>query len=140
MISNWTKRKKIIVGFLAVTTIPMAVILPRLLLELHSANSAFRNFSGALIAKNYGEAYALTSPELRSTTDYKSFVEIHHGLNSRLGDLTEIAIDRSEVKDKGDGWYAILDAQMIFARGRLPFTFILKKEHREWKVYSYHEQ
>ena len=138
--TNWTKRKKIIVSVLVATAIPMAIVFAGLFLKLHEADKAFGNFSGALVAKNFGEAYALTSPELRATTDYKSFVEIHQGLNSRFGDLNRIAVDQSEVKDEGDAWYATVNAEMIFPRGHLPFTFILKKEHREWKVYSYHQQ
>jgi hypothetical protein len=138
--SKWSKRKRVVVAFVAIIGLIMISILPGLFWEVHEANKVFRSFSNALIAKEYVQAYDFTSPELQNTTDLKSFETIHDNLNSRLGSLTQIAVDKTDVNDRIDGWYATLDTRMIFAHGSLPFTFLLKKEQRTWKIYSYHER
>jgi hypothetical protein len=116
------------------------VIMSGLFWELHEANKALRGFSDALIAKQYERAYQFTSPELRATADYPTFVKVHDGLTLRSGDLKNVEVSQSEVKEHSDGWYAAVDADMVFAHGSLPFVFILKKENSSWKIYSYHEQ
>jgi hypothetical protein len=140
MIRNWTKTKKIVVAFVAMTGVLMIAILPGVFWELHQANKTLRDFSGSLIAKDYARAYSLTSPELQKFTDYKAFVKVHEDLNSRLGNLTQADVNQTEVNDQSDGWYATASVHMIFTNASLPFTFVLKKENRTWKVYSYHQQ
>ena len=118
----------------------MVVILPGLFWELHEANQTLRSFSDVLFTKQYTQAYDLTSSELRTSTDYKTFVKVHEDLSLRLGDFQSLEVNQSNIKDQSDGWYVRVDARMIFARGSLPFFFVLKKEDGSWKIYSYHEQ
>lgn len=118
----------------------MVVILPGVFWELHQANVAFRSFSEALISGQYERAYDFAAPELRSTTDYASFVKVHESLNTRMGSLEHVETSHSEVQDKTDGWYATIDAQLVFVRGSLPFVFVLRKHNHSWEIYSYHER
>jgi hypothetical protein len=138
--SKWTMRRKLLVTFALLIGVVMVVILPGVFWELHEANSALHGFSDALIAKQYARAYDLTSQELRASTDFSAFVKVHDGLTVRFGDLKKIDVNQSNVKDQKDGWYATINAHMIFARGSLPFVFILKKDNESWKIYSYHEE
>ena len=118
----------------------MVVILPGLFWELHEANRVLRSFTDGLIAKQYGQAYDLTSKEFRASTDFPTFVKIHDGLTLRIGDLKSVEVDNREVKDRGKGMYGTAEVSMNFSRGSLTFIFDLKKENNSWKIYSYHEQ
>jgi hypothetical protein len=138
--SKWTTRQRLLFAAVLLTGVIMVVILPGIFWQLHEANQTLHGFSDALIAKRYGQAYDLTSRELRTVTDYGTFVKVHEDLNLRLGDFKNIKINQSNVKGESDGWYARIDARMIFARGSLPFFFVLKREENHWKIYSYHEQ
>jgi len=138
--SKWTTRRKILVALLILPAISLLVVMPALFWELHEANTALHSFNNALIAKQYGPAYDSASKEFRESVDFATFTKVHDGLIVRMGDLKSIEITSSEVKDRGDGWYGTAEVDMNFARGSLPFTFILKKENNSWKIYSYHEQ
>ena len=138
--SKWTTRRKLLGSLALLIAAIMVVILPGIFWELHKANKALRAFSVALIAKQYDRAYDFTSPELRAVTGYPTFVKVHDGLTLRFGDLQNVEVDESSVKDRNDAWYATVETQMIFARGSVPFVFVLKKENGSWKIYSYHEQ
>jgi hypothetical protein len=140
VIRNWTKTKRTVAALIAIVGVLMIAILPGVFWELHEANKTLRDFSGYLIAKDYARAYSVTSPELQKFTDYHAFVKVHEDLNSRLGDLTQAEVNQIEVNDQRDGWYATASVHLIFANASLPFTFVLKKENRTWKVYSYHQQ
>jgi hypothetical protein len=140
MVRNWTKTKKVIVAFVAITGVLMIAILPGVFWELHEANKALRDFNSSLIAKDYVRAYSLTAPELQRFTDYKAFVKVHEDLNTKLGNLAEAEINQTEVNDQRDGWFATTSVHLIFRDASLPFTFVLKKEGPAWKVYSYHQQ
>jgi hypothetical protein len=118
----------------------MVVIMPGLFWELHEANTVLRGFSDALIAKHYGPAYNFTSKEFQALVDFQNFTKVHDGLTLRMGDLKSVEITHSEVKDQSDGWYETAETTMNFARGSLNFTYILKKNDGQWKVYSYHEE
>jgi hypothetical protein len=138
--SKWTTRRKLLVAFLVLTGTAMVVIMPGLFWELHEANGALRGFSDALIAKQYGPAYDLTSKEFRTSVDFQTFLKVHDGLTVRMGDLKSVEVSQSEVKDRSHGWFGTAEASMNFFRGSLTFDFVLKKEDRAWKIYSYHEQ
>lgn len=140
MKSKWTIRRKTLVAFLTLAVVAMLAILPGVFWELHESNKALRGFSDALVSKQYERAYEYTSPELRAVTDYPAFVKVNDGLTLRMGDLKNVEVSQSEVKDKSDGWYGTADVQMNFTRGSLTFTFTLKKEKNAWKIYSYREQ
>jgi hypothetical protein len=127
------------VGLLALVLVATIAILPGVFWELHRANAALHGFSDALVAKDYGRAYGLTSPTLQSNTKYDVFVKIHRDLEARFGDLKQIEIGNSEVNDRTDAWYGTAEANMIFAKGQVPFIFTLKKEKNEWKIYGYRE-
>jgi hypothetical protein len=135
---KWTTRRKLLVAFGVLIGSAMVVIPSGLFWELHEANTAFRGFTGALIAKQYERAYDFTSPALRATADYATFVNVHDGLTLRMGNLESVEINKSEVNERKDGWYATLDACLVFDHGSLPF--VLKKAGRSWEIYNYREQ
>jgi len=118
----------------------MVTILPWVFWQLHDANTALHGFTDALIAKQYERAYGLTASEFRTFTDYGTFVKVHDGLTLRMGDLKSVEWSQSEAKERSDGWYATMDAHLIFTRGSLDFVMVLKKENSSWMVYSYHEE
>src|SRR5580698_9297806 len=118
--SKWSTRRKLLSAFVLLIGVLMVVILPGLFWELHEANRTLRSFSDALFTKQYTQAYDLTSSELRTSTDYKTFVKVHEDLSLRLGDFQSIEVNQSNIKDQSDAWYARIDARMIFARGTLP--------------------
>ena len=131
--------QKLLVGFAVLAGISMVVALSQPVWQLRNADKAFDNFADALVAKNYVEAYQYTAQELRAVTDYDAFVKIHQGLTDRMGDLKKVGMNQFEVKERHDGWYGTLDADLVFANGDLNFSFTLKKENGAWKIYSYHE-
>lgn len=137
--SKWTARRKILVSFLILVGISLVVIMPTLFWELHEANKALHGFSDALIAKQYKPAYDLTAKEFQASADFNKFTKVHDDLTVRMGDLKSVDITHSEVKEQSDGWYGTAETSMNFARGRLNFTYVLKKDDGHWKVYSYHE-
>jgi Protein of unknown function (DUF3887) len=107
--------------------------------QLHEANNAFDTFTGALIARNYAAAYQSTSSEFRAATNYDAFVKVHQGLVDRMGELKQVETTQSETNEHHDGWYGTVNADLIFAKGTLQFSFTLKKQNGAWKIYSYHE-
>lgn len=137
---KWSTRRKVLTAVLILTVIPMVVIFPGLFWELHQANKALQGFTDALIAKQYGQAYDLTSKEFRASTDFSTFVKAHDGLTLRIGYLKYVSVGDREIKDKGHGMYGTAEVSMNFSRGMLTFVFNLKKEDGSWKIYSYHEE
>jgi hypothetical protein len=108
--------------------------------QLYEANNAFHAFTDALIAKRYQAAYDLTSPELKASADYSTFVKVQDDLARRMGNLQIVNSDNSEVKERSDGWYATVEASLVFDHGSLPFIFVLKKAGRTWQIYNFREQ
>jgi hypothetical protein len=139
MKTRWTKGRIAIVSTIAIIGAVTIAVAPALFWQLHEARQSFGKFSSAIIAKNYRAAYALTSPELQHTTDYTAFVKPHDELNSRFGDLERIDAGNYEVKERSNGWYGTMEADMVFEHTALPFTFTLKKENNRWQIYSYHQ-
>lgn len=137
---EWTTRKKVLVGFLTMAAIGFVTIMPALAWQLHEANNSLRVFGNALIAKQYVAAYALTSEEFRASVDFSKFKQANEGLVARMGDLKDLRIAESEIRERTDGWHGTAEADLNFSRGILPFTFILKKENGSWKIHSYQEQ
>ncbi|HXR39304.1 MAG TPA: hypothetical protein VN776_09435 [Terracidiphilus sp.] len=138
--SKWTTRRKVLTSLAILICIPTLVIAPGLFWELHLANSCFRAFNDALVAKQYERAYDLTSPEFRASTDYPPFLKIHNDLTLRMGGLKKVDVIGSNIQEHSDGWFGTVDADMIFDRGTLHFTFVLKKANSGWRIYNYREQ
>jgi len=138
--SKWPIWRKLLVGFLSITGVIIAVSMPGLFWQLHEANKSLHDFANALIAKDYSRAYGSTTPEFRAVTNYAAFVKLHEDLTLRMGELKNVEVDQSEVREHRDGWKANLDANMVFANGNLDFKFVLKKEDGLWKINSYQEQ
>ena len=82
----------------------------------------------------------MSSEELKQITNFDAFVHTHEMLSARIGDLERIEMEQAEIKDEKNGWFATVNTKLYFSRGSLDFIFVLKKEGRVWKVYSYHEQ
>lgn len=137
---KWSVRRKILVALLILPCISLLVVMPTLSWELHEANKALRSFCDALVAKQYSSAYASASKEFQTSVDFQTFVKVHDGLTLRMGDLRDVEVTQSEVKERSDGWYGTAETTMNFAHGSLSFTYILKKQDGHWKVYSYHEE
>lgn len=137
---KWSARRKVITAILILPVALFVVISSGLFWELHQANRALERFTDALIAKQYGQAYDLTSKEFRASTDFSTFVKVHDGLTLRIGDLKYVSVGDHEINDKGHGMYGTAEVSMNFSRGMLTFVFDLKKEDGSWKIYSYHEE
>jgi hypothetical protein len=137
---KWSMRRKILVALLILPCISLLVVMPTLTWELHGANKALRSFTDALVAKQYRSAYSSTSREFQASVDFQTFVKVQDGLTIRMGDLNGVAVTLSEVKERSDGWYGTAETTMNFAHGNLDFTYILRKNDGQWKVYSYREE
>jgi hypothetical protein len=138
--SKWTTRRKVLTSLAILIFIPILVIAPGLFWELHNANDCLRGFGDALVSKQYEQAYDMTAPEFRTSADYSTFLKVHRDLTLRMGELRKVEVGDSEVKDRADGWYGTVDADLVFDRGTLSFVFVLKKAQGGWRIYSYHEQ
>lgn len=136
---KWSVRRKILVGLLILPCISLLVVVPTLSWELHEANKALHGFCDALITKQYKSAYDSTAKEFQASVDFQKFTNVHDGLTLRVGDLKSVEVTHSEVKEQSDGWHGTAETTMNFVNGTLNFTYILKKDHGHWAVYSYHE-
>ena len=140
MAAVWSKRKKILVLIAALIVVPMVIFLPGIIWEFHQANQALHTFASTLEAKQFQQAYELTTKEFRSSSDYTAFLKGHENLTARFGDLQRIEINNSEVKERSDAWYGYYDVNLAFSHGAsIPFSFVLKKQDGSWKIYSYRE-
>ena len=138
--TQWSMKKKVVLVIGLAVFLPLVTIVPGLFWQLHEADSCLRNFGDELARKDYAAAYRETSPELRSVTDFTHFVSINQTLVVRTGGLESVHVSSSSVRRREGTWWATADVEVIFNRGSLPFTFILKKQDQGWQIYSYQEQ
>ena len=137
---KWSQRKKLLSGLAITIGISMCVIFPGLFWQLHEANRSFQNFADALVAKDYSRAYSFTTQEFHNATNYDSFVKANQDIANRMGDLQRVRFIQSDIKETRGGWLGTLDANLVFTKGVVQFSYVLKKEKNNWKIYGYQEQ
>lgn len=137
--TQWSVRKKIVLGLAAFVLLPVVTVAPYLFWQLNKAGDSLHSYGDALIAKDYQRAYGLTDRTFQSFSSFEVFLKAHEGLTGRFGNLRSLSWATLNVKKHEDYWYATADVQLQFERAMVPFTFVLKKSD-QWRVYSYHEQ
>jgi len=130
----------VVIAGAVVVGVMMVAVLSQASWQLSAAKKAFHAYASALVAKNYSEAYQLTTQSFRATRDYNTFTETFQGLTTEMGDLKRVNVNRIDVNEYSDGWFGTADADLVFDHGDLHLSFTLKKENGAWKVYRYREQ
>jgi len=138
--TGWSKRRKILTAVMVLACGSFVVIMVGLYSVLRDANKALRDFGDALREKQYQRAYSMTSNEFQASASFQAFANVHDGLVHRMGELKNIEVTESEVKERNGGWYGTAEGNLNFSHGALPFAFTLKKESGSWKIYNYHEE
>jgi len=108
--------------------------------EAHASNAAFSKFSNAIIAKQYEQAYSLTSIEFQRATEENQFENQQRNLMSKLGDLKKVERNSFDTEEHRDGWTSLISATFSYERAEKQFDVQMKKEGNQWKVYGYSDQ
>ena len=131
----WSTPPKILTAAIVLVCTLFVATMVGLFSVLHGANKVLHIFGDALQQKQYERAYSLTSKEFQASAK-----NVHDGLIRRMGELKNIEVTESEVKEREGGWYGTAEANLNFSDGSLHFIFTLKKESGSWKIYNYHEE
>jgi hypothetical protein len=137
---KWTSREKLIVIVACAFLIAVTPMFIYIFLQAHAANKAFADFSQALIAKDYSQAYRLTDTEFQSAMDEEAFINQQTWLCSKLGELTSVHQDSFDTKELHGVWSSDISANFVFGRAERKFDFTLKKRGTAWKVFGYKER
>jgi hypothetical protein len=136
----WLTPRKILTAAIVLVCTLFVATMVGLFSVLHGANKVLHIFGDALQQKQYERAYSLTSKEFQASANFGDFKNVHDGLIRRMGELKNIEVTESEVKEREGGWYGTAEANLNFSDGSLHFIFTLKKESGSWKIYNYHEE
>jgi hypothetical protein len=101
---NWTRGKKTTVFVISIIVLTLTPLFVRMFVQAHEANKAFTKFGDALVAKDYDQAYKLTSPEFQAAMSEPAFSNQQTALCSNLGELQKVTREAFDTSEHEDGW------------------------------------
>jgi hypothetical protein len=134
LLNDWSRRKKVIVGFLVVVlaiTTPLSAYLFR---EMYQATRVYNTFNEDWIARDYPSALKLITPGLDPDAAHKSFQSFFSLLDKQVGSLRSYKSGGINTEESTVGSHTTIHAHLAFERGEADFVYTLKKVQGHWYV------
>ena len=106
--------------------------------ESISFERTFNQFSGALVRKQYDEAYGQCGTDFHHAMTYDQFVQYYSSLEKQYGPLKSYKTASSHATGQGTPtvWRGVMDAEFVYEKKTLGFEFVLYKEGDRWVLVS----
>jgi hypothetical protein len=108
--------------------------------ETENAKRVLADYTAALVARRYEEAYSLGCSEFQKAVSYQDFLDTQKALEARYGPLMSARQGVYRVSNNYDGkpaiWTATIDTDLVYQKADLKFAFTLHKENGVWVIYG----
>lgn len=108
--------------------------------ETENAKRALADYTAALIARRYDEAYSLGCNDFQKAISYQDFLDMQKVFEAKYGPLMSakqgVYLVRDNYRGKPTTWTATIDTDLVYQKADLKFAFTLHKENGMWEIFG----